>query len=64
MRRAAISSSGSAEADCIQGIGAVIADPRLSPSLNWAGHLTTLEPRCPCLQFDNSLYSLVLSTNC
>lgn len=39
-----ISSSGSDEANCIQGKGAVIADPHLSLSLNWAGHLTTLEP--------------------
>lgn len=62
-RRAMISSSGSAEANCIRGTEAVVARPRSSLSPNWAGHLTTLEPQYPCLQSGNGLYSLVLSTN-
>lgn len=39
-RRARISSSGSAEANCIQGTEAVVADPHSSLSPNWPGHLT------------------------
>ncbi len=39
-----ISSSGSAEANCIQGTEAVIAGPRSSLSPNCADHLTPLEP--------------------
>lgn len=39
-----ISSSRSAEANCIQDIESVIADPRLLPFPNWTGHRTTLEP--------------------
>lgn len=58
------SSSGSAEANCIRGTEAVTADPHSSLTPNWAGHLTTQEPQCPCLQVGNSPYSLVLSTNC
>lgn len=61
---ARISSSCSAESNCIQGIEAAAADPHLLLCPNWADHLTAPEPACPCLRFGNSLYSLVLSTNC